>query len=756
MTQDFLTDILIRIHKADVREVMTLMPDWIGISEPINSPSGNDAGSWRRRSMPLDCTLLHLLEASRGHDTTQKAKYVYERVLRVRADSGRSGRDIKHHRDGTGGLLAGLISGDAYDCGIGDLHSWNMLIELAHNVGWNLLYLLPRNMSSYGNSPYSVLNDLKDIVDIDLEMLFEQFPKATEATKFWQSKEVVKLVDALCHSPLIDYDSARDLKIGLLRLVFSECRDKIDADKSFKSFCRKKLSLWQNQILHLILRNNFTSQKDFHNGWDWRLWPKAYRDSSSEQFKRALKENREEFEFQLFAQWIYKYQWDKLQDKANSYNIKTISDLPYMPPDAAVYDDFVKSKGKSKVFLIDDAGKRDFVSGVPADMFGPPQFWQGTIYNFANEAAWDYWSKRLEHEMEFSDEVRFDHGFGLFRVYYFTQMPLTWKHLRLWDKVVALRERGFSGDDGVKFDCARQLCDLVINSVRRVKELAPYQPYIFDTHTHKLTLDTSFFISQNASMRNIFESWLQSPNAKNQALAQNALNSIFNDYPHWRNEESDLFDEASGHNYFYRDVFNSQGEPDIYRGQLIMNLENRYNNDDTLLRQAVVDSGSFDNARFHDWCVVAHSNESKRNEHERAAYNYLFSRKTCAQASPEDKLVVSFFVYCGGSEKTTRIREGGEKLIRRLKGLAHKHGKDLVGEFLGASTAEIEKSLEKSEVCMFRVFQFGWPDKLENMNSPCRWSYLSHVIASVHDWYPLAGDKGLLAHKEAIDGWINV
>ena len=726
-------------------ERMTLMSDWVGDTSRINNPSGADPESWHRRHMPEDCTLTDLLKAARSEETTPRAREVYERIIHVRHVSGRAEKPSDKYRDGTGGLLAALRSGDAEDTGVGDFHSWQLLIELSCEVGWNLLYLLPRNMSSYGDSPYSLLNDLKDPVDVDIPRLLEGLPYNAKAVKFWRSSAVRNSLNAVRAASLIDYHTVRSLKMKTMRMVFEEFKTDITATKELKTFKKEKLPFYRFHIVHMLLRERFLMDKNQHNAWDWRLWPKDFLDKDSKGFKRFLTDNKEEIDFHLFAQWVYRQQWDALCKAAHEHDIRIIGDLPYMPSEAAVYAEYLETSAMPKVFMLDcETGRRNFVNGVPADMFGPPQFWGGTIYNFDDPAAMDYWRKRLNAEFEFYDEIRFDHGFGFYRVYYFTQNPYNWQSLGLWDDISALRRDYLHRDYDSKFAAARSFYYRILRSVRGIRTLADYQSNIFQSSDHNrnaLVKDSALFVVSSAYARNALDRWFYSDQHQLESLPQcrEDVREIFTDI---LKNEHHLSEE-------YADIFNANGEPDIYKSSRFIELEEKiFLSGGHTVRQQFVEGWSFDNERFDDLftvadCLDCDHDQSYFTHHVNLLAAYLFADGVRAPR-PQDRIMAAFFVYTGKGDEQKRITGGGERIIAMFQKMAKEQNKGLVGEFLGASTPAIEHSLERLGICMFRVLQFGWPDDPKNMNSPQRWLYASHLIDSVHDFDPLMADKGLL------------
>lgn len=117
--------------------------------------------------------------------------------------------------------------------------------------------------------------------------------------------------------------------------------------------------------------------------------------------------NAEEFGFELFLQYLFYKQWEKLKAYANSKGIEIWGDLPfYVSPDSS---DVYNNKGS---FKLKKDGSPAFVAGVPPDYFAKDgQFWGNPVYDWkkVEEEGYAFIKQRIKHALSLYDGVRLDH-----------------------------------------------------------------------------------------------------------------------------------------------------------------------------------------------------------------------------------------------------------------------------------------------------------------------------------------------------------
>ena len=155
----------------------------------------------------------------------------------------------------------------------------------------------------------------------------------------------------------------------------------------------------------MILTAIFQTLKKVYKNLPWWEWPRDCHQNIDE-----VKEDPE-FKFNQYLQYIFRGQWFKLKEFAESKNIKLIGDLPiYCAPDSA------DVWSEPELFEINaNASGFTNVAGVPPDYFNENgQYWGNPLYAWDKHAENNYswWMKRLSLQLELFDVVRIDHFRG--------------------------------------------------------------------------------------------------------------------------------------------------------------------------------------------------------------------------------------------------------------------------------------------------------------------------------------------------------
>ena len=125
----------------------------------------------------------------------------------------------------------------------------------------------------------------------------------------------------------------------------------------------------------------------------------------------------EYIDFHCFLQWVAFDQWQQVREIARKHGVIIIGDCPiYVAPDSA------DVWANREVFKLDSDGNQTCFAGVPPDYFSPKygQFWGNPIYKWfydeyqqePNPHAFNWWARRLRHQLKLVDELRIDHFRG--------------------------------------------------------------------------------------------------------------------------------------------------------------------------------------------------------------------------------------------------------------------------------------------------------------------------------------------------------
>ena len=127
------------------------------------------------------------------------------------------------------------------------------------------------------------------------------------------------------------------------------------------------------------------------------------------------KKEGEEPEIYKFQQFLFFHQWSEIKWYANYKGIKIIGDLPiYVSLESSdVYDN-------PELFQLELDIIPKAVAGCPPDMFSEEgQLWGNPLYDWDKhkETNFEWWVKRIEHNLKLYDVVRIDHFRALYDYY---------------------------------------------------------------------------------------------------------------------------------------------------------------------------------------------------------------------------------------------------------------------------------------------------------------------------------------------------
>ena len=146
---------------------------------------------------------------------------------------------------------------------------------------------------------------------------------------------------------------------------------------------------------------------------NWTEWDKEYLTYSIDLYNHVISNFNHEFKFNVFTQYHFYLQWQKVKEYANSKNIKILGDIPiYVNHDSA---DVWLNK---HLFDLDENFKMNYVSGAVPDAFTTDgQIWGTALYNWDNhlEENYKYWINKLNILLENYDFLRIDHFVGFFQ-----------------------------------------------------------------------------------------------------------------------------------------------------------------------------------------------------------------------------------------------------------------------------------------------------------------------------------------------------
>lgn len=183
------------------------------------------------------------------------------------------------------------------------------------------------------------------------------------------------------------------------------CTTAPDADKiAFRTFEEKHHYWLDDYALFMAIKESL-------GGIPWYEWPDELRLRKPDALEKTGKELEERTAYHKFLQYVANCQWMKLKSFANEKNIQIIGDIPlYVSYDSS------DAWANPEVFILDEDLNPEMVAGVPPDFFSETgQLWGNVLFkwDYLKETGFEWWIKRVAHNLELADIIRIDHFRGL-------------------------------------------------------------------------------------------------------------------------------------------------------------------------------------------------------------------------------------------------------------------------------------------------------------------------------------------------------
>lgn len=222
------------------------------------------------------------------------------------------------------------------------------------------------------------------------------------------------LRSAFAGDPML-LDPARLAELGELpeRMAFDAVHAApLDAYRSFRDRAsrtqlRRFAEFVQRERKWLLPYALFELLHAKHDGAPWWEWPEEVRRRSALALPKLVAGERGRLRAIAFQQYLFDLSWSSLKRYANARGVRLFGDLPFY-----VHLDSVEAWWQPELFQVDDRGRPTAVAGVPPDYFNEDgQLWGNPLYDWpAHErSGFDWWMRRLEHELERFDLLRIDH-----------------------------------------------------------------------------------------------------------------------------------------------------------------------------------------------------------------------------------------------------------------------------------------------------------------------------------------------------------
>ena len=303
--------------------------------------------------------------------------------------------ETSENRRSSGVLLAVTSLPGSY--GIGDLgpvaYRWIDTLAEAKQGWWQLL---PVGPTGYGDSPYQSPSTFAG----NLNLIS---PEVLKTDNLASASELAAV--ELPEGP-VDYTSVIRNKRQLLATAFKRFQtgDAPELRVSFLSFIEQERG-WVNDYAL------FSAIKDEQGGIPWWQWPKplAFRDPKA--IEAIARELQDQVRSQLFGQFLFFQQWQRLRSYAANRGVRLLGDMPIY-----VAEDSADVWCHPALFLLDEHRRPIEVAGVPPDYFSKTgQLWGNPTYHWEahRNSGFHWWIERMKGALKLFDQIRIDHFRGI-------------------------------------------------------------------------------------------------------------------------------------------------------------------------------------------------------------------------------------------------------------------------------------------------------------------------------------------------------
>ena len=296
------------------------------------------------------------------------------------------------------GVLA-HVSSLPGEYGIGNLGpTAERFIDLLAELGVRSWQICPLGPTGYGDSPYQLFSsnagnpyfiDLGELASAGLIESDELEPLRTLPTERTDYGELYRLFWPILGRAADRFAAAHLDAVGELG--------------SFRAF-RDRHRAWLEPFA------DFMALKSHFIGAPWLTWPDAFRTWTPALRAGFPPEVAREAERQVFHQYVFFAQWERLRRYATDRAVQIIGDVPIF-----VALDSVNTWLNRAVFQLDDQGFPLAVAGVPPDYFSSHgQLWGNPLYDwdYLARTGYTWWLERLRAAFELYDVIRLDHFRG--------------------------------------------------------------------------------------------------------------------------------------------------------------------------------------------------------------------------------------------------------------------------------------------------------------------------------------------------------
>ncbi len=285
-------------------------------------------------------------------------------------------------------------------CGIGEYLDLIPMIEWCHQVGLDVIQLLPLNDSGLGTSPYDAISA------IALNPIHLSMSSLPELNRIVNYQDKLKKIAYWTRTARIKHHIVRELKNVFFKEYVPNVLPYISQTDEYKKFIKENQDWLEPYALFKALK-----EKQYWKHWE--EWPANLKSPNKEGYIELLETHRIAVDYHTFLQYLCYKQLEQVKKSATALRILIKGDIPILI-----------SRDSADVWYHRNLFFLNLSVGAPPDMYSRDgQHWGFPLYDWEalEESNYKWWKRRLELATHLYHLYRIDHVVGFFRMWSIAQ-----------------------------------------------------------------------------------------------------------------------------------------------------------------------------------------------------------------------------------------------------------------------------------------------------------------------------------------------
>ncbi len=281
-------------------------------------------------------------------------------------------------------------------CGIGEYLDLLPLIQWCHELGLDVIQLLPINDTGLGSSPYDSLSAFA------LNPIFLSMTHLPELGRVIDYKDKLQKIAYWSRTPRVKHHIVRELKNVFFKEYIPLVAPTLLASTEYQQF----VSINKEWLEPYAL---FKAVKEKQYWKHWEEWPSNLKSPSQSMYVELLCTHKDAIDYHQLLQFICFQQVRQVKQFAEEHNVLLKGDIPIL-----ISRDSADVWHNRPLFFL------HLAAGAPPDMYTRDgQHWGFPIYDWQALEKTDYhwWRERLKFASNLYHLYRIDHVVGFFRMW---------------------------------------------------------------------------------------------------------------------------------------------------------------------------------------------------------------------------------------------------------------------------------------------------------------------------------------------------